>query len=292
MKPLSARTRRAYFFTLVCIFVAAILPLALYANGWRFSMAEGLLRTGGIYLHVSLTGVTAYVDGEAAETSSLLQRNIFVQNLSPEEHEFSVYKEGFRPWSKTLPVRSQKVTEAHPLLVPETLERIAIPEFLPVATTTDAVTVPAPVKNPEYVAATLLFKEELVVQTATSTDPVKRPFEKTKGKLTVYPEGKTVVASWQGVLENAPFYFCATGSCVATTTVTFSDRVSYVDFYPGEQDFILVALPDGVYAAELDTRSSVMVTPLVEAKNIEFRVDTSDTILLKEGDSFSTLLLQ
>ncbi len=291
MQPLSARTRRTYFFVLAFIFVAAILPLGLYATGWRFTTAEGLVRTGGVYLHVSSPGVTAYVDGQPAETSSLLQRNIFVQNLAPAEYEFSVSKEGYRSWKKTLSIRSQKVTEAHPLLVPETPERIDIPEFLPTASSTATGTKSVATKNPEYATITALFEPVPVSKKIASTTPATNPLEKTKSKLRLTPEGNTITASWHGSVENAPFYFCTTGTCTGTTTVTFADRIMYADFYPGEQDFIIIQLPGGVYVAELDARSSVGVVPLLEKKGAEFRIDTSGKIFLKEGKAFSELVL-
>lgn len=290
MKPLSARTRRTYLFTLISIFVAAVLPLVLYANGWRVT-ADGLVRTGGIYLQVSSAGVTAYIDGESVETSSLLQRNIFVQNLAPAEYEFSVSKEGFRPWKKILSIESQKVTEAHPLLMPESPERTDIPELLPMATSTATGTKPVTTKNPEYATVLALFDAASAGKKATSTEPLMHPLQKVNGKLVLFPEAKTVVASWHGSVESAPFYFCTTGTCVSTTTVTFADPILYADFYPGEQDFILITLAGGVYAAELDARSSVTVAPLLEVPGAEFRVDSSGAVFLKEGKKLSQLAL-
>ncbi len=286
MQPLSSRARRTYFFVLLAVFAAAIVPLALFANGWRFHTSEGIVRTGGVFLRLSGTGVTATIDGEVAETNSLLQRNIFVQNLIPGTHTVSVAREGYHAWEKTLPIVSEKVTEAHPLLVPVAPVIVPIPEFLS-ATSTATGTLASKTKNPGYATVAALFAPAKVLpkSVASSTPQVS------SAKLELVPKGNELTALWHGSVDNAPFYFCTSGTCVATTTVTFSARVMHADFYPGEQDFVLVALPDGIYAAELDARFSTTVVPLLQAEGADFRVGSEGRVYIRQGKAFSELVL-
>jgi len=111
--------RKILFWLSVVAFIALIPVVILYALGYRLDDAWRLQKTGGISINADISGSQIYIDGKLQRTTNLFQNGVFVNNLSPGEYDVIVKRENYLDWRKNLEVRSQLVTEARALLVPE-----------------------------------------------------------------------------------------------------------------------------------------------------------------------------
>lgn len=275
MKPLSLRRRRMYLFIFGIIFCITIPLLILYATGYRLGDALNLVRTGGLHISVPYSGARVLIGDSVLKETSVFQKNIFVQNLRPGSYEVKVEKEGLQSWSKRLIVFPQRVTEGYAFLLPKEIKPIEIPEFLIEGTGTSTPKKPQK-ENYEYTNAIALFTR--ATTTATSSD-----FVKTRRKLSVENIKGTLHATWKGDMDSIPHYFCLNESCKEDIIIEASAKVRTFDFFPGRDDLLVVALPQGVYAIEIDDRSLQNIQTIYEASLLDFRIKDDEIIILEKG---------
>lgn len=106
----------------IVVFAVAAPTINLYILGYRLTSDFKIVKTGGIYVYIPISGAEIYLNNEFKKESGLIQNGIFIQNLKPSEYSVLVAKDGFWPWQKKIKVREEAVSEIRPLLIPQNIE--------------------------------------------------------------------------------------------------------------------------------------------------------------------------
>jgi len=327
MKPLSHKARLSSFIILILLFILLVPILLAYSAGYRFGDALSIVRTGGVYIHSDLSNTKVYINDEFIEDNGVFLRNTLIQNLRPnKKYSVRVEKEGYRTWIKELFVRPNLVSEARILMLKNEIEFRKIDKVLtPVVTassTKDSVD-EVEILNPEYENLSELFLEDkgqfevdvattttiLVkgVKTATTTiiSEIQLPdfFDelgveniedkemlRERQKMVSWLENGDVKNIWSGNIESIPYFYCIE-ECVDLITVNLGDDIKRYDYFPGRDDVLVVLTNQGVFAVEIDSRSAQNIQPILEKRDLDFRIENGNTIVIKDGDVFLEAVL-
>jgi hypothetical protein len=263
------------------LFVVVAPILILYASGYRLDKAFNIASTGGIFVTTSQSGTNVYLNNELVRTTSIFQRNAFIQNLKPGKYTLRVGKDNFQEWRKTLSVFPETVTEARSFILPSNATITLVPQKIldtsKIATST--------ISNPDYIAVSDLFKRSKVnlslPVTATSTDDVKE-----LRNLLVKRVGVSLQVTWQGLPDNKPAYFCQNEICKDAIFIKPATKLGNFDFFPGRDDLIIMSLEDGIYVSEIDDRSAQNIQKLFDGANTDFRIKDNDKIFIRNDKTF------
>lgn len=269
--------------------------LISYATGYRITNTLDFTHTGGFYISSTLSGSDIFVADKFITKTSLFQRNVLVQNLRLGSYDISVSKDGYQTWKKSLVVYPEKITEVHPFTMKSSPELNRIfPFFVQGEGASSTILVGTTTKgrqlNSEYANVKALFATTtsntsvITVQSATSTTRTLR-------KIVVTEEKGALRVSWNGDIQDEPYYFCQNEVCQNTIVMNIRERVLNFDFFPGRDDILVVSLPSGLYAVEIDSRSSQNMQSIVEEKDIDFRIEKNGTIYIKKASSFFSVAL-
>lgn len=325
MKPLASHTRFRTLVILAIVFVVGTPMLIGYSQGYRLDDAMSVIYTGGIYLQTDLSRTRVYIDGELVQSRGYFLRNTYLQNLrSNRMYEVWVERDGYQSWVKKLFVQQKLVTEAHPMMLPMVFEwetvRPDLPllessSLVPLATTSTEVE-----RNPEYVRLEALFEkqtEQFVIEVATtSTTTVRgKPVATTttvliphftgwmeafastsnlKDMRHVRERGGVVLwidvsgdlfVSWGREQEDLPYYFCH-ATCTDMYVIDWDEPIERVEFYPTRNDVMIVGSSRGVYAVEVDGRSSRNIQPFIEGEGLDFQIFDDGTLVVFDGEVF------
>ncbi|HAO64963.1 TPA: hypothetical protein DCQ44_03215 [Candidatus Taylorbacteria bacterium] len=289
------------------VFVLILPIIILYAIGYRFGSVSWLqfTGTGGIFVRTERSGVEVDVDGTVEKKTGIFQHNFLVADLKPGLHSLVVKSDGYNQWTKKVNVYAEKVTEINPFLIPDkTVLRPLYQYILPggsVIATTSAVSlkkIPNKLISPDYLAVSKLFASSSSAVIATSSrelfDSAKFDFTKKKGlilknKLALWQEDKNLFVEWLGDENGLPYYFCSDETCVVKKEIVVNSDISHSDFYIGKDNYVLVALPDGIYVYEIDDRWSAQNKALlIPGKGIDFRVSVNGILYIKNSDGIFT----
>lgn len=284
MKQLSRRRRSAYLIVMIIVFFVTIPIIILYSMGYRLNDALALVTTGGISIHSTEGNVNVYVNGKLDENTGIFSRNIFISSLRPRVYTVALQKDGFQPWVKVVRVYPNEVSEFYSFSAP------TVYPIVPVSPSLASSTLP----NPEYAEALAIFAATST-PIATSSIPVtaddsngdlllKQNLRYVRGLLTWIDNGQ-IIASWKGPTDASPYYFCDAGFCKDRITTSFSSPISYYDFYPGRNDVVVIATPQGIFDMELDTRSAPNVYSVMSGANLTFRIASDNVMYIKDASS-------
>lgn len=109
---------------MILAFLLAGPLLVGYSLGYIFDFSTARFeQTGGIFIKSETPRVTIFLDNSATGETGLLTGSAFLTDVREGMHLVRLEKEGFRPWSKTIPVDPAAVIEfRNILLIPYTLE--------------------------------------------------------------------------------------------------------------------------------------------------------------------------
>lgn len=98
------RIRRTITIAFFLFFFIVSPLLLLYASGYRYDFKRGtLLRTGNIFIEATdVKDATVYIDNKPY--SELLNKKLFLKNLTPGDYTIRIEKEGYTTWEKKLRV--------------------------------------------------------------------------------------------------------------------------------------------------------------------------------------------
>jgi hypothetical protein len=198
-------------------------------------------------------------------------------------------------------VYAEKVNEINPYLIPKNvvlrpLYQYMLPDGAIIATTSPEALkkIPNKVQSTDYLAISKLFGTTTSVIVATSSrelyDSANFDFTKKKGlilknKLALWQEGQNLYVEWLGDPDGVPYYFCNDEDCVTRKEILIDKEIGRFDFYGGRNNYILVALPDGIYVYEIDDRSSPQnKAVLVLGKGLDFRVSGTGVMYVKNRE--------
>ncbi|KKU15716.1 hypothetical protein A3I34_02080 [Candidatus Jorgensenbacteria bacterium RIFCSPLOWO2_02_FULL_45_12] len=102
------RTRKTLFYSLCAIFVILGIFLITSAQGLIFNWKEiRFVKTGGIYLRYLPSDAQVFINGKRVEQSpGILNRGIFVKNLTPGSYEVLIQGTNYSDWTKDILVES------------------------------------------------------------------------------------------------------------------------------------------------------------------------------------------
>lgn len=272
MQPLSRQTRVIFLVSLIVLFLAFVPMVMLYANGWRFSPALGLYKTGGVFVSVPYSGVTLSINGEDVGTTGLLQRGFYVGNLAPSTYVLRAAGEGYYPWERMLVVEPQLVTDARALLMSTAIDAVRI-VATSTSTTTDEQIISAALMA-EYKA---LFAAPRVASSTLATD--------SQNDTSLFVDNGDLVARWTNPNSPIPSFFCARPSLCATEFALERSTDTVIDaaFFAG--GVIYSTEERGIYITESDARPTPRIVPIFEEPRAEFRI-IDGVLIVKVSDDF------
>lgn len=281
MQPLSARARRRYFIFFILCAVISIPVAIFYASGYRFDGSFSLVKTGGIYIAVPLSGTTISLNGDEVGTSSFFNRGFYIDNLAPGSYVIYAIAPEVYPWHKTLIVEPKVVTDARAFLVPEKLvavELITATSTLPVSTTTLPIRTITALERANllsvFVLATTTPQTILSVDTTTYDD--------TRGGFGLKASGGTLFVVWTRATSTLPSSFCIRpSSCTHTITIEEgADEIMHARFF--NDGVLYQTKTNGIFFAEIDRRPTTLTVPVYPRRGAEFRI-VDGKIIIKDG---------
>lgn len=104
------------------IFLIVTLFTIYYAQGYRLLFDSQtkqikVLQTGGAFFEIEPRGSKIQIDGKSQMKLSFIDKNVFVENLTPGTHSFLIEKEGYQAWSKNLEISKKQVTDARDIIL-------------------------------------------------------------------------------------------------------------------------------------------------------------------------------
>lgn len=326
MTPLNEWKRRILLWVLIAIFIVIAPLILLNSFGYRLDSALGLVKTGGLYLHSEIPNTSVYINGKYIKDNGAFIRNTFIQKLKPNQnYKIEVYKDGYNGWIKELHVYPGIVSEGHVLMLPEELERTEIfpffnqegegvyspvPGFTKVSRTIDGRIIP---ENSDYIDAVVLFEEENpyevkqpeVIESENILDEepelpeyyvelgIEDPDSlenliETNDEITWLQNGD-IVLYWIDDEKSIPYYYCGGEKeriCNEQIVLDWKNEIIYFDYLPGRDDVWVVLINDGIYAVEVDPRSERNIQEIYLGSNLDFRVDNSGNLIVKDNGAY------
>lgn len=304
MKPLSKKTRRISWALLFLIFVAISPFILSYSFGYRFD-DEGIVKTGGIYVHSDVSDTEVFVDGEYIKNNGVWMRNVLVQTLNPDVvHSVEMHKDGYHSWTKKLSVAEGMVTEAYALMLPTSIKTMATYPAVDAqgnGTTTLGLVNKAPQKT--YTVIESLFAVSDVAQSASTTpsdildalalhgvnDVSDLVNFEIVGDQAAWLEDGNVIVTWANEQETTPFYFCTVTNCRDQIVLDWDTDIVRFAFMPERSDVLLVLNNEGLWAVEIDDRSERNIQPVYLGASLDFRINENDRIVVSDSGVFFEL---
>jgi len=284
-----------------------------------------LVKTGGIYIHSDITNTEVYLDGEFVKNNGVLLRNTFIQKLRPEkEYQIRIDKEGFNTWTKTFFVYPSLVAEGNVMMLPLEIEKRGIFPFIDVdglgTTTPDlekldiliptnkeyndlveifnpavsTTTKPVVIDVNEIATNTLVSKSEIpeyFIELGIS-DPEELENLIVLGNEVSYLENENVILNWIGKKDSQPFYYCLNlQDCRTQIILDWDDEIKSFDFYPGRNDILVALTENGIFAVEVDDRSTRNINAIYLGQDLDFIKSDNDRIVVKDGEVFYEISL-
>jgi hypothetical protein len=322
MKPLTKKFRHRTFILMVVVFALATPLLLGYSKGYRLNDALLLIQTGGIYLHSDVSNTSVFLDDTFVENNGAFLRNTLIQDLTPNKtYAVRVEKVGYQSWVKRLPVIANLVTEARVLMLPQEFVWKIVHATSTVAlagTSSDASTTRS-VENPEYVQQRETFlddHDQFMVEVATTTyefvrgvpvattttvfepqfpawlsdlastsDLASKQQVREREGIVGWLENGDLVVVWARTNDTPPYYFCTT-TCKQKLVIDWQEPILRYEFYPNRNDVVILGTARGIYAVELDDRSQRNIQPILEAPNLDFRLEGNGTLIVFDGTEF------
>src|SRR3989338_1581084 len=134
---LTKTKRRIIFYLSVLIFLVITPAVILYSLGYYYNLKnQTLIKTGGIFLKSSNTsGYQVFLNGNFAKETSFITSGALLGNLDAKEYSVEIKKDGFLPWSKTVKVEKEIVTEIRNILLLPDITQNKIPASYGTTTT-------------------------------------------------------------------------------------------------------------------------------------------------------------
>jgi len=251
---------------LFVVFLLCLPAVMFYANGYRFEIGVGFVRTGSIIISVSEGNAVVFLNGEEIGTSGFLRRNFYVDNLAPDTYQILVLREGDHPWHRSLVVEEELVTDAQAFLVPKEILSVRLIDSarVPLSTTT----------TPH--ATYEKYRTAFLPSKATST-----PIAPTSNEVAVVEDGDVFVL-WVDGDTLPPSRFCrAPSTCGTLIPVEVGGQLAInAEFFDG--GVVYTTKEGGVFLGEVDVRPEPLTVPLYSMRGADFRI-VDGHLIVKDG---------
>ena len=71
-----------------------------------------------------------------------------------------------------------------------------------------------------------------------------------------------------------------------TLLIDWSEPINRYEFFPNRNDVVILGTSRGIYAVELDQRSQRNIQIIVEAPNLDFRLQIDGTLVVYDGSEY------
>ncbi len=304
--------RTIYFYILLAFFVVGLPVLILYSVGYRFDSELGLVKRGGVYISVPLSGAEVSLNGEFQRETGFFTREIFIQNVNPGEHDILVFRPDYIPWSKRFLVEPQTVSTLFPFLLPREyqineIQRLATstsPQTGGVVATTSeeylsisnffisrTSSSTAPLGFIEKDNARVAVEATTTLATTSILDYIPENLRVSNGSTIIWHSDFDIYAYWQDSSGWLPPRFCNQFTCKNLMLVASSaGEINHIDFYPGRDDVIIYSVEDGVYVVEIDKRPVQIHERIIFGEDVTFRI-VGNRIFIKDGKEMAEIII-
>ena len=264
------KTRTLVFWLSILLFILVSPPVLFYATGWRVTPGFKIERIGGLFIAVSQSGSKGYLNNELRSETGFFSSGVLLQNLTPHTYSVLVAKEGFWPWTKTLPVKGSEVVEAYALMIPQTVAAE-----------------PVDAKSAEYkTALTAIDKLKRSVRTATSTAARLGLAQDERGRAQVWFD--TDHRIWIEWLSNSPLPFYLDD--IKKPIFQSRSAIHGISFLPDRNDIVALATENGVFALEIDGRGTQNFQPIYKGVN-PYVARSGDALYILDGITLAKISL-
>jgi len=249
---------------LVIVVLIIFFGIRFYENGYRFSLKTFIASPGTVEMKGYDNSYQVFVDGnekQANPDSSGTARIL----VSAGAHELVVNRTGYYPWEKNVVVDSGQTVHIAPFAVP--------------ASTNGAVLKKEDAK----------YKEAQGAISRTTVPTKESPLRSSDGSIEVYVDERSMVARVVGS-STPPEYFCNPECKSEHQIIALDAEVRGVDFYPGRNDVLLVAVQNRVFAIEIDTRGTQNFQPVYDGITPTFGV-SNGALYIADAESVFTVQL-
>lgn len=271
MGAMTYKTRTLVFWFSILLFLAVSPPVLFYATGWRITPGFKIERTGGLFIAVPESGSRVYLNNEFRAETGFFSSGVLLQNLTPHHYSVLVAKDGFWPWTKTLPVKGSEVVEARALMIPHTVSAE-----------------PVNAKSADYKTALAAINAlKRSIRTATSTATARFGLaqdERGRAQTWFDAEGRV----WIEWLSDSPLPFYLD----APKKPVFQSRsaIHGISFLPGRNDIVTLATENGVFALEIDGRGTQNFQPIYKGADPYF-ARIGDALYILDSNTLARISL-
>jgi hypothetical protein len=92
-----------------------------------------------------------------------------------------------------------------------------------------------------------------------------------------------IIMHWVGKDGEEPFYYCNFEGCKQSFELDWEEEILRFDFMPGRGDVWVVLNQAGLWAVEIDDRSTRNIQPIYQGENLDFRIDSNRIFVLDAG---------
>lgn len=245
----------------VCLFAG----IKLYDLGYRLSFSQGFTRPASLVISPFTQGTELYVNGKRILEAGIAGEAVNMV-IPAGLHEITLSRKSYFPWQKQLDVESGERIVVGPFNIPET--------------TNGAVLAPT---DAEYPSARALLADAAAVPTE------ERPVRSRDGIMSAFVRGQSLIARVES--GTPPQYFCSASCEPEKEVVALQAEVRGLAFLPGRNDVLLMAVQDGVFAIELDTRGTQNFQVLYRGIRPTFAVSPEGLVYIREENTIFKVFL-
>ena len=222
-------------------------------------------KTGIVEITVPKAETVVFIDNKRKVTTSI-DNEVVTLSVSAKEHSVLVANEKYFPWLKEIEVKENTSTPLRPFLVAKSPD-------VTVITDTD----------PERGKI-----NSLVVAARLPRSTTKKQSQ--DGTVSIWAEGETIFAEWNGSESAMPLFFCPGGTCdKRLTVITLKSPIRNLDFYKDRNDVVIFAAEEGILALELDKTKVQNLQPIYKGNEPMFYKNSDQALFVKDGQALGRI---
>ena len=257
--------RRLYLVGLIVLFFCLFPIVIFYTIGYRFKTGLGFVQMGGIYVSVPYSDARVVLDSREIGTSNILNHGFYIANLIPGVYTLHVEREESRPWTRTIVVEPQLVTDVRALLAPQKIELVRLVD------TKAATTSERALSHTEYLRYSAAFRLPAATTSVSSL----------AGEKVVVERGNVFVR-WSLPDAPPPSYFCTRpSSCAFEIAIERGQEVATSAVFFGS-GIVYRTKEGGVFFREADVRPTPTALDLYPKYGADFRI-IDGQLIVKDG---------
>lgn len=273
------RIRRTITIVFFLFFFIVSPLLLLYASGFRYDFKRGtLLRTGNIFIEATdVKDATVYIDDKPH--TELLNKKLFLKNLTPGDYTIRIEKEGYTTWEKKLRVDGTLTTFLKDVVLFLTSSPVEITKgpISDYATSPDHNFISFIRSNSEvsevWLYNTRYNEEQLLYRTSTDLQP-KMSWAKSSNRLMLVLPNRALIYK----TSSAPFTLLSEISLTKDITAVWDEtndstilmfgnqQISRYDLVTKKTDFIFET-NEGEKISDIRVTNGTSILALIESGN-------------------------